>query len=212
MIDLTQYKELMKCKKQMTKIEKECEKQFRKEFRENPDMTMDRRHEILQPYYDIKDNVYTKMLYDIFIDMNPIIIEHRTGEQLKFLEVFGKNYEILDNRYKLQVYLMAEESSIMYKFLDDLKRTDDIIKEGGNYDYNLPVGGEPAILRNGKEIKEGYMFGLPYNIYRTTPNEDLKDYYEMWENLSPRGQARYMNEKYGMNYNLNDFPDDDKIK
>ena len=212
MIDLTQYKELMKCKKHMTKIEKECEKQFRKEFRENPNMTMDRRHEILQPYYDIKDNIYTKMLYDIFIDMNPIIIEHRTGERLKFLEVFGGNFEILDNRYKLQVYLMAEENSIMYKFLDDLKRTDDIVKKGGNYEKKMEIGFEAPILRNGLVKEDGYQCGLPLKTWRKLSYEERTYYDEEFCKKSQREQARYMNENYGMNYNLNDFPDDDKIK
>ena len=212
MIDLTQYKELMKCKKRMTKIEKECEKQFRKEFRENPNMTMDRRHEILQPYYDIKDNIYTKMLYDIFIDMNPIIIEHRTGEQLKFLEVFGKSYEILDNRYKLQVYLMAEENSIMYKFLDDLKRTDDIVKKGGNYEKKMEIGFEAPILRNGLVKEDGYQCGLPLKTWRKLSYEERTYYDEEFCKKSQREQARYMNENYGMNYNLNDFPDDEKTK
>ena len=212
MIDLTQYKELMKCKKHMTKIEKECEKQFRKEFRENPNMTMDRRHEILQPYYNIKDNVYTKMLFDILLELNPVVVEHRTGEHLRFNEVFGEDFETIYEKVKLHIYKMAEESSVIYKFYDNLKRTDEKIIKGGDYLDKENPGYENNIFRNGQISEYGYISGVPKKEWFSLTYEEKEKCEKIFLEKSQREQARYMNENYGMNYNLNDFPDDEKTK
>ena len=210
MIDLTQYKELMKCKKQMKKIEKECDKQFRKEFRENPNLSSERYDELYLPYTKFKQEIYTSMLFKIFVELNPVVVEHRTGERLKFSEVFGTDFETINENVKMQIYMMAEESSVVYKFDEDLKNTKEDITVGGDFYFKEQLGFENDIFRKGQIETYGYMCGLPKKKWFSISSDEKTNFRKMFLAKSQREQARYMNENYGMNYNLNDFPDDEK--
>ena len=210
MIDLTQYKELMKCKKQMKKIEKECDKQFRKEFKENPNLSSERYDEIYLPYSKFKQEIYTKMLYNIFIELNTVVVEHRTGERLRFIKVFGTDFEAIDENVKMQIYMMAEENSVVYKFDEDLKNTKEDITIGGDFYFKERPGFENDIFRKGQIETYGYMCGLPKKKWFSISSDEKTNFRKMFLAKSQREQARYMNENYGMNYNLNDFPDGEK--
>ena len=62
------------------------------------------------------------------------MIEHRTGKKLKFIEVFGRDFSKLAQRMALHVIMLVRESSIIYKFKDDVKKLNERIIKNGDYD------------------------------------------------------------------------------
>lgn len=205
MIDLTTYPDIMDTYKEMEKKHMASVKLLHKEQKKTPCVPSDIYDEIFKPYTYIQENVLTPKLFDLLVKLDPVVIEKRTGMHLKFTEVFGKNFSVLDELMSINVCLMAIESSVIYKFNEGLIRPDGKIIEEGPFKYKQQIGYECPIWRNGKEIDTGYQNGLPLKIFEETPYKQLTDYYKVWNSMSEKQRAIHMNEYYGMKYNPDEF-------
>lgn len=134
MIDLTQYEELTKVYKQAQKLERECEKQVNKAKRIDFEKAMQDYDKIYEPYIKFRDTVLAQTIFNFLLKLNPVLIEHRTGKKLKFVEVFGRDFSKLTQSMVLHVIMLVRESSIIYKFQDEIKMLNERIIKNGDYD------------------------------------------------------------------------------
>ena len=205
MIDLTQYKELMKCKKQMKKIEKECEKLVNKEKKINFEKAMEKYDEIYKPYKKYIHTTFAETVFNLLTQLNPKLIEHRTGKKLKFNEVFGDDFNKLNESMVIHLYKLANETSAIYKYEDEVKRLDEKILKGGDYLKPCEIGFETPVWRNGEELECSYQYGLPIEVWKQISYEEKVKNDEMFESLSQRERAEYMNKTYKMKYKLKNY-------
>ncbi len=208
MIDLTQYEELTKVLKQAQKLERECEKKVNKEKRIDFDKAMQNYDKIYEPYTIYQDTIFAKTAFEVLAHINPILVEHRTGKKLKFSEVFGDNFEKLTEDMAITIYLLVNETSVIYKFNDDVKKLHGEIEKGGEYSWKCELGFETPIWRNGEEIECGYEFGLPQDVRSEMTPEQRRQSRLAFEAMSDRERAEYMNKNYGMKYKLKDYSND----
>ena len=208
MIDLTQYEELTKVYKQAQKLERECEKQVNKAKLINFEKAMQDYDKIYEPYIKFRDTVLAQTIFNFLLKLNPVLIEHRTGKKLKFVEVFGRDFSKLTQSMVLHVIMLVRESSIIYKFQDDIKMLNERIIKNGDYDKPCQIGFEMPIWRNGEELDSGFEFGLPLYIKIKMTSEQLKKHRIIFKSMSQRERAEYMNKNYGMKYKLKNYSDE----
>ena len=87
MIDLTQYEELTKVYKQAQKIDRECDKNFNKAKRINFEDATKNRRKFSEPIRQFQETIFAETAFKVLLKLNPVLIEHRTGKKLKFIEV-----------------------------------------------------------------------------------------------------------------------------
>ncbi len=208
MIDLTQYEELTKVYKQAEKLERECEKQVNKAKRINFEKAMQDYDKIYQPYTTFQDTIFAETGFNVLFKINPVLIEHRTGKKLKFVEVFGRDFSKLTKDMIIHVYKLVIETSVVYKFKDDVKMVNGQIAEGGKYKKPCQIGFEMPIWRNGEEIDAGYQYGIPSDEWSNLPYEGKVKNDEKFISMSKRERAEYMNKNYGMKYKLKNYSDE----
>ena len=205
MIDLTQYEELTKVYKQAQKLERECEKQVNKAKRINFEKAMQDYDRIYEPYIKFRDTIFAETAFNVLLKINPVLIEHRTGKKLKFVEVFGRDFNKLTKSMVLHVIMLVRESSIVYKFKVDVKMLNEISIKNGDYERPCQVGFESPIWRNGEEIDAGYQYGIPSDEWLNLSYEGKVKNDEKFESMSQRERAEYMNKNYGMKYKLKNY-------
>ncbi len=208
MIDLTQYEELAKVYKQSQKLERECEKNFNKAKRINFDEAIKIRRKFSEPCREFQNTIFAKTAFEVLTHINPILVEHRTGKKLKFSEVFGEDFEKLTEDMTINVYLLANEISVVYKFVDDVKMLNGEIKKGGDFEKSCQIGFETPIWRNGEEIDSGYEYGISYLEQRDMTIEERMQNMNKFLSMSDRERAEHMNKNYGMKYKLKDYSND----
>ena len=205
MIDLTQYEELTKVYKQAQKIDRECDKNFNKAKRINFEEATKNRRKFSEPIRQFQDTVFAETAFKVLLKLNPVLIEHRTGKKLKFIEVFGRDFNKLTKSMAINVYIMVCEKSIVYKFKEEVKMVNGQIDEGGDYKRPCQIGFEMPIWRDGKEIDSGYEYGISYAEKRKMSLEEIEKRMDKFELMSQRERAEYMNKNYGMKYKLKNY-------
>ena len=205
MIDLTQYEELTKVYKQAQKIDRECDKNFNKAKRINFEEATKNRRKFSEPIRQFQNTIFAETAFNVLLKLNPVLIEHRTGKKLKFIEVFGRDFSKLTKDMIIHVYKLVIETSVVYKFKDDVKMVNGQIAEGGNYKKPCQVGVERPIWRNGEEIDAGYLYGIPTYKWEIISYEERMSYIEKFLSMSERERAEYMNKNYGMKYKLKNY-------
>ena len=205
MIDLTQYEELTKVYKQAQKIDRECDKNFNKAKRINFEDATKNRRKFSEPIRQFQDTIFAETAFNVLLKINPVLIEHRTGKKLKFVEVFGRDFNKLTKSMTTHVYKLVIETSVVYKFKDDVKMVNGQIDKGGNYKEQCQVGAERPIWRNGEEIDAGYQYGIPTDEWRAMTYEESLAKVKKFESMSKRERAEYMNKNYGMKYKLKNY-------
>ena len=208
MIDLTQYEELTKVLKQAQKIERERDKNFNKAKRINFDDAIKNIRKFSEPCREFQNTIFAKTAYEVLTNLNPILVEHRTGKKLKFSEVFGEDFEKLTEDMVIHVYKLVNELSVNYKFEEETKRLDGKIIKGGDYERPCQLGFETPIWRNGEEIERGYEFGAPLDVRSKMTPEQRRQSRLAFQAMSDRERAEYMNNNYGMKYKLKDYSND----
>ena len=208
MIDLTQYEELTKVYKQAQKLERECEKQVNKAKLINFEKAMQDYDKMYEPYIKFRDTVLAQTIFNFLLKLNPVLIEHRTGKKLKFVEVFGRDFSKLTQSMVLHVIMLVRESSIIYKFQDDIKMLNERIIKNGDYEKLCQIGFETPIWRNGEEIDGGYQYGIPSNEWLKLSYDGKVKNDNKFESMSERERAEYMNKNYGMKYKLKNYSDE----
>ena len=205
MIDLTQYEELTKVYKQAQKIDRECDKNFNKAKRINFEEATKNRRKFSEPIRQFQDTVFAETAFKILLKLNPVLIEHRTGKKLKFVEVFGRDFSKLTKIMAITIYLLINEISVMYKFKDDVKMLNGDINKGGKYESPCQIGFETPVWRNGEEIECCYECGIPQEVRsKMTPAERIQNRLK-FQSMSQRERAEYMNKNYGMKYKLKNY-------
>ena len=208
MIDLTQYEELTKVYKQAQKLERECEKQVNKAKRIDFEKAMQDYDKIYEPYTTFQDTIFAETGFNVLLKINPVLIEHRTGKKLKFIEVFGRDFNKLTKSMVITIYLLINETSVMYKFKDDVKMPNGNINKGGKYESPCQIGFETPVWRNGEEIECCYECGIPQEVRsKMTPAERIQNRLK-FQSMSQRERAEYMNKNYGMKYKLKNYSDE----
>ena len=208
MIDLTQYEELTKVYKQAQKIDKECDKNFNKAKRINFEEATKNRRNFSEPIRQFQDTIFAETAFNVLLKINPVLIEHRTGKKLKFVEVFGRDFNKLNKSMAINIYIMVCEKSIVYKFKEEVKMVNGQIDEGGDYKRPCQIGFEMPIWRDGKEIDSGYEYGISYAEKRKMSLEEIEKRMDKFELMSQRERAEYMNKNYGMKYKLKNYSDE----
>lgn len=205
MIDLTQYEELTKVYKQAQNLERECEKEVNKEKRIDFDKAMENYDKIYEPYMQYKYDVLAREVFKALTKLNPILVEHRTGKRLSFVEIFGGDFNKLSKTMINNLLMLTREKSIVYKFEDDAKLLNGSFDHGGDYSWQNKIGFESSIWRNGEEVDCGYQYGMPKNMRDKLSYDDKVKNDEKFESMSDRERAEYMNNNYGMKYKLKDI-------
>ena len=208
MIDLTQYEELTKVYKQAQKIDRECDKNFNKAKRINFEEATKNRRKFSEPIRQFQNTIFAETAFNVLLKLNPVLIEHRTGKKLKFIEVFGRDFSKLTKDMIIHVYKLVIETSVVYKFKDDVKMVNGQIAEGGKYKKSCQIGFEMPIWRNGEEIDAGYQYGIPSDEWSNLPYEGKVKNDEKFISMSKRERAEYMNKNYGMKYKLKNYSDE----
>ncbi len=205
MIDLTQYEELTKVYKQAQKIDRECDKNFNKAKRINFEDATKNRRKFSEPIRQFQETIFAETAFKVLLKLNPVLIEHRTGKKLKFVEVFGRDFNKLTKSMAINVYIMVCEKSIVYKFKEEVKMVNGQIDEGGDYKRPCQIGFEMPIWRDGKEIDSGYQYGIPSNEWLKLSYDGKVKNDNKFESMSQRERAEYMNKNYGMKYKLKNY-------
>ncbi len=148
MIDLTQYEELTKVLKQAQKLERECEKKVNKEKRIDFDKAMQDYDKIYEPYTQYKYDVLAKEVFNTLNRLNPILVEHRTGKRLTFVEIFGGDFNKLSKTMINNLVMLIREKSIVYKFEDDVKLLNGSFDHGGDYAWKNKIGFDQKVVFN----------------------------------------------------------------
>ena len=208
MIDLTQYEELTKVYKQAQKIDRECDKNFNKAKRINFEEATKNRRKFSEPIRQFQNTIFAETAFKVLLKLNPVLIEHRTGKKLKFVEVFGRDFSKLTQSMVLHVIMLVRENSIIYKFQDEIKMLNERIIKNGDYEKPCQIGFETPIWRNGEELDSGFEFGLPLYIKIKMTLEQLKKHRIIFKSMSQRERAEYMNKNYGMKYKLKNYSDE----
>ena len=208
MIDLTQYEELTKVYKQAQKIDRECDKNFNKAKRINFEEATKNRRNFSEPIRQFQDTIFAETAFNVLLKINPVLIEHRTGKKLKFVEVFGRDFNKLTKSMIMHVYKLVIETSVVYKFKDDVKMPNGNINKGGKYESPCQIGFETPVWRNGEEIECCYECGIPQEVRsKMTPAERIQNRLK-FQSMSQRERAEYMNKNYGMKYKLKNYSDE----
>ncbi len=134
-----------------------------------------------------------KAIFDVFININPTLIEVRTGKKFDFVSVYGHNFDCLTEGMIIQLSNYASINSNVYSTDTEIKKPD-----GKGFvevhEKSPRIGFEPPIWRNGKVVDHGFNIGLPTDDYKKITPELRLEHSRKWRIMSDSDKKKFMKE------------------
>jgi hypothetical protein len=185
MIDFTKYPEVIGIDSKHTKLFNENiyydGRVFNKTHRSEKE-----KQELLRQYRE----EYASVVFHIFCEIDPVLIEQRTGNLIKFSSVYGYNFAKLNEDMKIQLVNYANMGAHIYGLNEEVKSPEGKIIPAGVSPARL--GNETQVWRNGEVMDRGFINGIPTGeIAKMTPEERLT-HGRKWRTMTDEQKIEFM--------------------
>ena len=192
MIKFTDYQDLVKDYK---KNEKLFDKAHRLDNKRNAtDNDIERAKALLEEYGKFKRSVLARKTFEILIKLNPFVRERRTNSFFHFKDIYGEDFDALEDDIKEHIPQYLDIGSCVYPLCEQVERPDGDIEEVEEY-RPCSIGSETPIWKDGKVVDYGYESGVPCNYFGKFEPDIRVQHGRAWRAMSQEEKEEWMKNK-----------------
>lgn len=115
MFNFKKYPEIKKCHKKYESLSDAMYKAEARYDRSGSDKNDKLWDNAINAVDEFNQNVYSKVIFDTFSLLKPVLLDRRTNKNINWDRVFGDNFDKLSTNDKKGLVLLAEEYGALYR-------------------------------------------------------------------------------------------------
>ena len=192
MIKFTEYKDLVKDYEKNEKLFHTAHRLNNK--RNATDNDVKRAEALLEEYGKFRNTVLARKTFEILVKLNPFVRERRTNSFFHFKDIYGEDFDALEDKIKAHIAQYLDIGSYPYPLCEQIERPDGDIKDVEEYEP-CETGYETPIWKDGKVVDYGYECGVPSNYFWKFEPDIRVQHGRVWDAMSQEEKEEWMKNK-----------------
>ncbi len=132
--------------------------------------------------------------FEILIKLNPFVRERRTNSFFHFKDIYGEDFDALEDDIKEHIPQYLDIGSCVYPLCEQVEGPDGDIEDVEEY-RPCSIGYETPIWKDGKVVDYGYDCGVPINYFYQLSKDVKRDQDYKWDAMSQEEKEEWMKNK-----------------